>query len=110
MVDVSAKPDVTRVARASGTITGHHLDDRVELKPEVREPAGALEVSSLSIKLSFTAPDKARDTLTLRGRVAIPAGFAPDGQPAAVSVGGTVVGRAAGPTARTFAIIGKLTP
>ncbi len=30
--------------RKSGTITGRHLDDRAELKPEVREPEGALEV------------------------------------------------------------------
>jgi excinuclease UvrABC ATPase subunit len=30
--------------RASKTVTGHHLDDRAELKPEVRDPSGALEV------------------------------------------------------------------
>src|SRR4051794_34974567 len=30
--------------RASGTITGRHLDDRAQLKPSVRAPAGALEV------------------------------------------------------------------
>ena len=30
--------------RASGTTTGRHLDDRASLKPEVRTPAGALEV------------------------------------------------------------------
>ena len=30
--------------RASDTITGHHLDDRAALKPEVREPTGALEI------------------------------------------------------------------
>ena len=30
--------------RASGTTTGRHLDDRASLKPEVRSPAGALEV------------------------------------------------------------------
>ncbi|HET9633812.1 MAG TPA: excinuclease ABC subunit UvrA, partial [Terrabacter sp.] len=30
--------------RASDTITGHHLDDRVSLKESVREPSGALEV------------------------------------------------------------------
>src|SRR5690242_7807763 len=30
--------------RASGTLTGRHLDDRASLKPSVREPAGALEV------------------------------------------------------------------
>src|SRR5689334_9535634 len=30
--------------RASDTITGHHLDDRVSLKEAVREPSGALEV------------------------------------------------------------------
>jgi excinuclease UvrABC ATPase subunit len=30
--------------RASGTLTGRHLDDRAALKPEVREPKGALEV------------------------------------------------------------------
>ncbi|MEZ5380755.1 MAG: excinuclease ABC subunit UvrA [Microthrixaceae bacterium] len=30
--------------RASGTLTGQHLDDRASLKPSVREPAGALEV------------------------------------------------------------------
>ncbi len=30
--------------RASGTITGRHLDDRASLKPEVRTPTGALEI------------------------------------------------------------------
>jgi len=30
--------------RASGTVTGRHLDDRVALKDEVRTPAGRLEV------------------------------------------------------------------
>src|ERR1700751_1663273 len=30
--------------RASGTITGRHLDDRASLKPSVRRPSGALEV------------------------------------------------------------------
>jgi excinuclease UvrABC ATPase subunit len=30
--------------RASDTLTGHHLDDRAQLKPAVREPSGALEV------------------------------------------------------------------
>jgi excinuclease UvrABC ATPase subunit len=30
--------------RASGTLTGRHLDDRASLKPEVRTPAGVLEV------------------------------------------------------------------
>jgi excinuclease UvrABC ATPase subunit len=30
--------------RASGTLTGRHLDDRAALKPSVREPSGALEV------------------------------------------------------------------
>lgn len=30
--------------RASDTITGHHLDDRVSLKEAVRKPSGALEV------------------------------------------------------------------
>jgi excinuclease UvrABC ATPase subunit len=30
--------------RASGTITGRHLDDRAALKESVREPSGALEV------------------------------------------------------------------
>ena len=30
--------------RASGTITGRHLDDRASLKPSVRTPAGVLEV------------------------------------------------------------------
>ncbi|MEZ4231718.1 MAG: excinuclease ABC subunit UvrA [Polyangiaceae bacterium] len=30
--------------RKSNTVTGKHLDDRVALKPEVREPTGALEV------------------------------------------------------------------
>jgi excinuclease ABC A subunit len=34
--------------RASGTITGRHLDDRATLKPEVREPAGMLEVRGAS--------------------------------------------------------------
>ncbi len=30
--------------RASGTLTGQHLDDRATLKPSVRAPSGALEV------------------------------------------------------------------
>ncbi|MCD2442138.1 excinuclease ABC subunit UvrA [Agromyces sp. SYSU K20354] len=30
--------------RASGTLTGRHLDDRASLKQEVRTPAGALEI------------------------------------------------------------------
>ncbi len=30
--------------RTSGTITGHHLDDRASLKPTVRTPSGALEI------------------------------------------------------------------
>ncbi|MEU0508823.1 excinuclease ABC subunit UvrA [Amycolatopsis sp. NPDC006125] len=30
--------------RASGTLTGRHLDDRATLKPSVREPSGTLEV------------------------------------------------------------------
>jgi len=30
--------------RASGTLTGRHLDDRAALKPTVREPSGAIEV------------------------------------------------------------------
>ncbi|MFJ9621667.1 ATP-binding cassette domain-containing protein [Streptomyces sp. NPDC101181] len=30
--------------RASGTVTGRHLDDRAALKEEVREPTGALEI------------------------------------------------------------------
>jgi excinuclease ABC A subunit len=30
--------------RASGTLTGRHLDDRASLKPSVRAPSGALEV------------------------------------------------------------------
>ncbi|MEV7018869.1 excinuclease ABC subunit UvrA [Streptomyces sp. NPDC093991] len=34
--------------RASGTITGRHLDDRASLKDTVREPAGALEIRSAS--------------------------------------------------------------
>jgi excinuclease UvrABC ATPase subunit len=34
--------------RASGTITGRHLDDRAGLKPSVRTPSGALEVRGAS--------------------------------------------------------------
>lgn len=34
--------------RASGTITGRHLDDRARLKNEVRAPTGALEVRKAS--------------------------------------------------------------
>ena len=30
--------------RASGTLTGHHLDDRARLKPTVRTPSGVVEV------------------------------------------------------------------
>ncbi len=35
--------------RASGTLTGRHLDDRASLKPSVRTPSGALEVRGASI-------------------------------------------------------------
>jgi excinuclease UvrABC ATPase subunit len=35
--------------RASGTITGRHLDDRASLKPSVRAPSGALEVRGASL-------------------------------------------------------------
>jgi excinuclease UvrABC ATPase subunit len=34
--------------RASGTLTGRHLDHRVSLKPSVRTPDGALEVRGAS--------------------------------------------------------------
>jgi excinuclease UvrABC ATPase subunit len=34
--------------RASGTLTGRHLDDRASLKPSVRTPTGALEVRGAS--------------------------------------------------------------
>jgi excinuclease UvrABC ATPase subunit len=34
--------------RASGTVTGQHLDDRATLKPSVREPSGTLEVRGAS--------------------------------------------------------------
>ncbi len=34
--------------RDSGTVTGRHLDDRASLKPEVREPTGALEIRGAS--------------------------------------------------------------
>ena len=34
--------------RASGTITGRHLDDRASLKPSVRKPSGKLEVRGAS--------------------------------------------------------------
>ena len=34
--------------RASGTLTGRHLDDRAQVKPSVREPTGALEVRGAS--------------------------------------------------------------
>jgi excinuclease UvrABC ATPase subunit len=34
--------------RASGTLTGRHLDDRAGLKPSVRTPSGALEVRGAS--------------------------------------------------------------
>ena len=35
--------------RASGTLTGRHLDDRAALKPTVRIPSGALEVRGASL-------------------------------------------------------------
>jgi len=35
--------------RASGTITGRHLDDRASLKPSVRTPSGELEVRGASL-------------------------------------------------------------
>src|SRR5215831_12476200 len=34
--------------RASGTLTGRHLDDRAALKPSVRAPSGAMEVRGAS--------------------------------------------------------------
>jgi excinuclease UvrABC ATPase subunit len=34
--------------RASGTLTGRHLDDRASLKPSVRAPSGAMEVRGAS--------------------------------------------------------------
>ena len=34
--------------RASGTITGRHLDDRASLKPSVRTPSGVLEIRGAS--------------------------------------------------------------
>lgn len=34
--------------RASGTLTGRHLDDRASLKPGVRTPSGALEIRGAS--------------------------------------------------------------
>jgi excinuclease UvrABC ATPase subunit len=34
--------------RASGTLTGRHLDDRASLKPDVRTPSGVLEVRGAS--------------------------------------------------------------
>ncbi|MDR7272364.1 excinuclease ABC A subunit [Pelomonas saccharophila] len=34
--------------RKSGTLTGRHLDDRAQLKPEVRKPKGALKVRGAS--------------------------------------------------------------
>ncbi len=34
--------------RASGTLTGRHLDDRAALKPSVRKPSGVLEVRDAS--------------------------------------------------------------
>jgi excinuclease UvrABC ATPase subunit len=34
--------------RASGTVTGRHLDDRARLKPTVRTPSGALEIRGAS--------------------------------------------------------------
>jgi excinuclease UvrABC ATPase subunit len=36
------------VLRASGTLTGRHLDDRASLKPSVRTPSGVLEVRGAS--------------------------------------------------------------
>ena len=35
--------------RRSGTITGHHLDDRASLKESVREPSGVLEVRGANL-------------------------------------------------------------
>jgi excinuclease UvrABC ATPase subunit len=35
--------------RASGTLTGRHLDDRAALKPSVRAPSGALEVRGATL-------------------------------------------------------------
>ncbi|WP_433292813.1 ATP-binding cassette domain-containing protein [Actinoplanes sp. CA-030573] len=34
--------------RASGTLTGRHLDDRAALKPDVRTPSGSLEIRGAS--------------------------------------------------------------
>jgi excinuclease UvrABC ATPase subunit len=35
--------------RASGTLTGHHLDDRAALRDSVRTPSGALEIRGASV-------------------------------------------------------------
>ena len=35
--------------RASGTLTGRHVDDRASLKPSVRAPSGAMEVRAASL-------------------------------------------------------------
>jgi excinuclease UvrABC ATPase subunit len=35
--------------RASGTVTGHHLDDRTSLKKAVRTPTGTLEIRGASV-------------------------------------------------------------
>ena len=35
--------------RASGTLTGRHLDDRTPLKPSVRNPTGALEIRGANL-------------------------------------------------------------
>src|SRR5665811_389941 len=39
--------------RASGTLTGRHLDDRAAVKPSVRTPSGELEVRGASTHLSL---------------------------------------------------------
>src|SRR4030095_14027148 len=47
--------------RASGTITGHHLDDRAALKETVRTPTGTLEIRGAhSHSLHAVAPLLAR--------------------------------------------------
>src|SRR6266498_1321792 len=72
--------------RASGTLTGRHLDDRADLKPSVRTPSGVLEVRGAS-----THNLRAVDVDIPRGVLVVITGVAGSGKSSLI--GGSVSGR-----------------